>query len=48
MLPYPINVDEEDNVKALDQPRSCFPDIFVSVLGAKFGMLPDEITLTFF
>ena len=44
MLPYPINVDEEGNVTALDAPWDCFPDTSASVLGAKSGMLPDKIT----
>ena len=44
MMPYPINVDEEGNVTALDEPWNCFPDTSASVLGAKSGMLPDKIT----
>ena len=44
MLPYPINVDEEGNVTALDAPWDCFPDTSASVLGAKSGMLPEKVT----
>ena len=44
MLPYPINVDEDGNVTALDSPWDCFPDTSAPVLGAKSGYLPAKIT----
>jgi len=44
MLPYPINVDEDGNVTALESPWDCFPDTSASILGAKSGVLPDKIT----
>ena len=44
LLPYPINVDEDGSVTALDSPWDCFPDTTASVLGAKSGVLPARIT----
>ena len=44
MLPYPINVDEEGNVTALDAPWNCFPDTSASVLGGKSLLLGEKIT----
>ena len=44
MLPYPINVDEEGNVTALDAPWDCFPDTSASVLGKKSKLLGEKIT----
>ena len=44
MLPYPINVDEEGNVTALDAPWNCFPDTSASVLGEKSKLLGEKIT----
>jgi phospholipase D1/2 len=43
-LPYPINVDEEGNVTALETPWDCFPDTSAQVLGCKSGYLPEKLT----
>ena len=44
VLPYPINVDEEGNVTALEAPFDCFPDTSASILGQKSGYLPEKLT----
>ena len=44
ILPYPINVDEEGNVTALEAPWDCFPDTNASVIGAKSYILPKNLT----
>jgi len=44
MLPYPIKVDEDGNVSALDEPWNCFPDTSAKVLGCKSGYLPAKLT----
>ena len=43
-LPYPINVDAEGNISALEPPWDCFPDTAASVLGQKSGFLPVKMT----
>ena len=43
-LPYPINVDTEGNVLALEPPWDCFPDTTASALGQKSGFLPVKMT----
>jgi len=44
MLPYPINVDEDGMVTALESPWDCFPDTLAPVLGAKSGVFPKKLT----
>ncbi len=44
MLPYPVNVDDDGNVTALEAPWDCFPDTSAPVLGAKSGYLPGKLT----
>ena len=44
MLPYPVNVDEDGNVTALEAPWDCFPDTSAPVLGAKSGVFPEKLT----
>ena len=44
MLPYPINVDENGNVLALESPWNHFPDTSASVLGSKSGVFPKKLT----
>ncbi len=44
ILPYPIKVDNEGNVSALDEPWNCFPDTTASVIGIKSGYLPAKLT----
>ena len=43
-LPYPVSIDEEGNVSALEEPWNCFPDTSASVMGAKSGYLPVKLT----
>lgn len=44
LLPYPIQVDSEGNVSALEAPFDCFPDTSAKVLGSKSGYLPEKLT----
>ena len=44
LLPYPINVDEEGSITALDAPWDCFPDTSAPVIGNKSGYLPEKLT----
>jgi phospholipase D1/2 len=44
ILPYPVQVDNEGNVSALEAPWNCFPDTSASVLGCKSGYLPAKLT----
>ena len=46
LLPYPINVDEEGNVTALEEPWNCFPDTSAQVLGAKSAFPPNKNKVT--
>ena len=39
ILPYPINVDGNGKVTALDEPWNCFPDTIAPVLGEKSSKL---------
>ena len=44
LLPYPVNVDMDGNVTALEAPWDCFPDTSAPVLGAKSGVFPEKLT----
>ncbi len=44
MLPYPVSVDAEGKVTALEAPFDCFPDTSASVLGKKSGYLISKLT----
>ena len=44
MLPYPIKVEDDGKVTALEKPWNCFPDTSAKVLGAKSGYLPGKLT----
>ncbi len=44
MLPYPVTVDEEGHVSALESPFDRFPDTQASVLGKRSGYLPSKLT----
>ena len=44
VLPYPLDIDQEGNVRALDAPLDCFPDTSASILGCKSLYLPEKLT----
>jgi len=44
LLRYPVNVDDDGTVSALDEPFNCFPDTIAPVLGAKSNYMPPKLT----
>ena len=44
VLPYPLDIDQDGNVKALDAPMNCFPDTSAPILGCKSFYLPEKLT----
>ena len=44
ILPYPLDIDQDGNVKALDAPMDCFPDTSAPILGCKSFYLPEKLT----
>ncbi len=44
LLPYPVKVDKDGTVMALDEPWDCFPDTKAKVIGARSGFLPRKLT----
>jgi len=44
LLRYPVNVDDDGTVSALEEPFNCFPDTSAPILGAKSNYMPPKLT----
>jgi len=44
LLRYPVNIDDDGVVSALDEPFNCFPDTTAPILGAKSNCMPPKLT----
>lgn len=44
LLRYPVNIDEDGIVSALEEPFNCFPDTAAPILGNKSNYMPPKLT----